>query len=73
MMITKLIVQIIFYGLMAILGTVSAVMVYVLLKYGKSKVLALVLSGFFIVIMISLYGAAVGNFQNLTFPEFLSW
>lgn len=69
-MIIKLAAQIIFYGLAAILAAYSVVMVYVLLRFGQSKILGLVLSGFYIMVIITLYAAAVGNFARLSFPEF---
>ena len=69
-MIIKLVAQIIFYGLAGILAVYSALMIYVLLRFGQSKILGLVLSGFYILMMFTLFAAAVGNFTQITFPEF---
>ncbi len=66
----KLIAQIIFYGLVGIFTLYSMMMVYILLRYGRSKVLGLVMSGLYLVLVITLYAAAVGNFIRIVFPEF---
>ena len=65
----KLLVQIIFYSLAGILALYSVVMIFVLLRYGRSKILGLVISGFYIIMVITIYAAAVGNFVRITFPE----
>ena len=69
-MIIKLLAQILFYGLAGILAAYSVVMVYALLRFGHSKILGLVLSGFYVIVIVTLYAAAVGNFARIAFPEF---
>lgn len=64
----KLAAEIIFYGLLGILGIYSVMMVYVLVRYGKSKILALAASAFYAIILTTLYGAALANFQAIKFP-----
>jgi len=44
-------------------------MVYVLLRYGKSKILSLAVSALFLIAIATLYAAAQANFNLLTFPE----
>lgn len=65
----KLAAEIIFYGLLGILGLYSVMMVYVLVRYGKSKILALVASAFYAIILTTLYGAALANFAAIRFPN----
>jgi len=55
--------------MMAAVALYSAVTVYVLLKFGKSKILAIVISLFYLVVMTSLYAAAVSNFEAIIFPN----
>ena len=62
-----LITQIIFYGLILVLGIFSLTMIYALLRFGKSKVLALVLVVLYTILMASLYTAAQIGFNNLPF------
>lgn len=62
--------KIIFYTLMGLLGTYSLLMIYVLLRFGRSKLLGIILSACFAVLMLSLYAAAVANFQQIPFPQF---
>lgn len=66
----KLLSVIIFYGLMLILGFLSTLMVYVLVRFGKSKILAILLSAFYLMIMTSLYAAALSNFNQLPLEQF---
>lgn len=68
-MIIKLIVQTGFYILLGIHGLYSLVMVYILLRYGKSKILGLVVSALYAIIVTTLYAAAMANFSQLTFPN----
>lgn len=68
-MVLKIIAAVIFYSLMVILGLYSVVMVYILLKFGKSKILGLILSAFYLLLMLSLYGAATANFSLLALPN----
>ncbi|OGE84362.1 MAG: hypothetical protein A2846_01915 [Candidatus Doudnabacteria bacterium RIFCSPHIGHO2_01_FULL_49_9] len=69
-MVLQKIAEIIFYGLAAVLGLYSMVMVYILLRFGLSKMLGLVLSSLYVLVIVTLYAAAVGNFLQLNFPEF---
>ena len=62
-----LITQIIFYGLILVLGIFSLTMIYALLRFGKSKVLALVLVVLYTILMAGLYTAAQIGFNNLPF------
>lgn len=69
-MIVKFIAQIIFYGLMLLFALFGFAMIFSLLKYGKSVVLGLAISAVFLIVMFSLFGAAVVNFNNINFPNF---
>lgn len=69
-MIIKLISEIIFWGLMLLFGLFGFAMIFSLLKYGKSLILGLAVSAVFLIIMFSLFGAAVVNFNNINFPNF---
>lgn len=73
MNLAQLAALVIFYGLMAILGLFSLVMIYVLLRFGKSTMLGLVVIGLYLVIMGSLYGLAIANFAALQFPNLSIW
>lgn len=66
----KLIFSILFSAAMILVALYSLTMIYVLLRYGKSKILGLVLSVFYIIIAGSLYAAAQANFDKIPFPEF---
>lgn len=68
-MLLKLISQVIFYGLSGILALYGAIMIYVLLRFGKSKLLGLVIAVFYILLMVSLYSAASVNFDSIIFPN----
>lgn len=65
----KLAAEIVFQGLMVILGLYSLMMVYVLMRYGKSKILGIVISVFYAIIITTLYGAALANFEAIHFPQ----
>ncbi|OGE77887.1 MAG: hypothetical protein A2751_02475 [Candidatus Doudnabacteria bacterium RIFCSPHIGHO2_01_FULL_46_14] len=69
-MIIKLIVQTVFYILLGIHAIYSLVMVYILLHYGKSKILSLTVCALYAIIMTTLYAAALANFSALSFPDF---
>jgi len=62
------IATLIFDAMMLIIAIYSLVSVYVLLRFGKSKILGICVSIFYLVIMTSLYAAAAANFGLLTFP-----
>lgn len=68
-MIIKLLAQILFFVLAGLVGLYSAIMVYVLIRFGRSKLLALAISIFFVIIMVILYSVAATNFDLLTFPN----
>ncbi len=68
-MIVKLLAQILFYGLMIILAFYSVLMVYVLLRFAKLKILALIISALYLILITSLYAAAVANFNQIPFPK----
>lgn len=68
-MIVKLLAQLLFYAVMILLGVMSALMIYILLRFGKSRILGLVLSAFYFLLMTSLFAAAVANFHNIPFPK----
>ena len=69
-MIIKLILEIIFYGLMLLFALFSFAMIFTLLKFGKSMTLGLAVSAVFLIIMFSLYATALANFNALSFPSF---
>ena len=69
MNLAELLATVIFYGLLGILGLFSLVMIYVLLRFGKSTMLGVVIIGLYLVIMGSLYGVAIANFAALQFPN----
>ena len=68
-MIIKLLAQILFFGLAGILAAYSVIMIYVLIRFGQSKLLGLVLSAFYAIVITTLFAAAAENFARLTFPE----
>lgn len=68
-MLLKLLAQIVFYALMGFLAVYSLTMVYVLLQFGKSKILGLIISAFYVIVMMSLYAAALNSFNQIPFLE----
>lgn len=66
----KLVIEVIFYGAMLFLGFYSIIMIYVLLRFGKSKILGLIISVFYLILITSLYAAALENFNNIPFSQF---
>lgn len=64
-----LISQFIFYTLLLILGVFSLAMIYVLLRFSKSKIYALGLIVLYFILMLSLYSAAQIEFNNLPFLQ----
>lgn len=66
----KLIFQILFYALMLLFAAYSIIMIYVLIRYGRSKILGLTLSTLYLIIILSLYTAAAINFNKLPLPQF---
>jgi hypothetical protein len=65
----KLIAQIIFFLLAAFIGLYSAIMIYVLIRFGQSRILGMIISIFYLIIIIGLYSAAVANFDLISFPN----
>ncbi|KKW23490.1 MAG: hypothetical protein UY65_C0002G0015 [Parcubacteria group bacterium GW2011_GWA2_51_12] len=68
-MIIKLLVYLIFYGLLLLLSVYSLVMIYVLFRYGKSKILGTILSAFYLLVILSLYAAAEANLSMIPIPQ----
>ena len=56
---------------MAVFALYSAVMIYSLLRFGKSKILGIVISIFYLVVMLSLFAAATANFADIAIPSYL--
>ena len=69
-MLIKFAAQAIFYLAMAALAVYSVLMMYALLRFGKSKILAMVLCAFYLILISTLYALASANFNQITFPEF---
>ena len=65
----KLIVYLLFYALILLLAVYSLIMVYILLRFGKSKILGAVLSAFYLLVMLSLYAAAEANLSRIPLPQ----
>lgn len=61
--------ELIFNGLLLILAIYSLVMIYVLLRFGKSKILGVVVSLLYLLLMLSLYAAANDNFNQVPFAK----
>lgn len=64
------IAKIFFYALMLLFAGYGAIMIYVLLRYAQSKILGFIVSGLFVVIMLSLFAAAYQNFFTIPFDRF---
>lgn len=65
----KVVGEILFYGLILLLAAYSIIMIFVLLRFGKSKILGLILAAFYLILMLSLYAAASVSFAQIPFPE----
>ncbi len=61
--------ELIFSGLLLILAIYSLIMIYVLLRFGKSKILGMVVSLLYLLLMLSLYAAANDNFNQIPFAK----
>ncbi|OGE82461.1 MAG: hypothetical protein A3B10_00085 [Candidatus Doudnabacteria bacterium RIFCSPLOWO2_01_FULL_44_21] len=61
------IVSLIFYLIMAGFVLYSLIALYALLRYGRSKILAIVVSLVYLTITAGLYVAAVNNLSNIKF------
>ena len=66
-MTTKFLFQILFFALMLLIALISLVIIYVLLRFGKSRTLGLTVSAFYVLIMVSLYAIAFANFSLIPF------
>jgi hypothetical protein len=67
-MLITILAKIIFFGLILILALYSVIMLYSLIRFGKSKVLGLVMSALYLLLMVSLYTAAQNGFNAILFP-----
>ena len=65
----KFLFQILFFALLLLVSFISLVIIYVLLRFGKSRTLGLTVSAFYILIMVSLYATAFANFSLIPFSE----
>ena len=63
----KFIAEIIFYLLMVIFALYSLEMIYALLRFSKSRMLGIILSAIYLIIIFSLYGAAAINLRMVRF------
>lgn len=62
--------KLVFYFLMSAITLYALISVYALIRFAQSKALALIVSALFLIIMLSLFGAAVGNFRQIPFEQF---
>lgn len=65
----KFLAALIFYGAMLMVAVLSFLMIYVLLRFGHSKSLGILVSSLYLFLMISLFAAALANFNAIAFPE----
>lgn len=61
--------ELLFYAVMLLLAIYSLIMIYTLLRFGQSKILGLIVTALYIVVAFGLFGAAVINFNHISFPE----
>ncbi|MBX4191733.1 MAG: hypothetical protein KW804_02965 [Candidatus Doudnabacteria bacterium] len=59
------VVAVIFYLIMAALMIYSLLALYALLNFGRSKILGAIISILYLIIIASLYAAAVGNLNQI--------
>jgi hypothetical protein len=59
------IVGIIFYLFMTVIIVYSLIAIYSLLSYGKSRILGLTVTILYLIILVSLYGAAISNLNQI--------
>ena len=57
----------VFYVVMAGFVLYSLIAIYALLKFGRSKILAIIVSLLYLIISACLYASAVGNLSNIKF------
>lgn len=60
-------IALVFYVLMAGFVLYSLIALYALLRFGRSKILAIIVSILYLIISASLYAAAVGNLGKIKF------
>ena len=61
------ILSIVFYLIMVGIVLYSLIAIYALLRYGRDRILAIIISLVYLIISASLYAAAVGNLNNIKF------
>jgi len=66
----KFICQILFYVVMGIFALYSFILIYALLRFGKSKILSLGVALFYFILITSLWSAALANFSQIPFELF---
>lgn len=64
----KLVAETVFSLLLLFLGAYSLLAIYVLLRYGQSRVLGLTITALYAILMLSLYAGAMANFNRIPFP-----
>lgn len=65
----RIIAQLIFHLMMLFFGIYSLVMVYVLIRFGESKTIGILITVLYFIVMGSLYAAATANFYHIPFPR----
>lgn len=65
----KIAAQLIFHLIMLFFGVYSLVMVYVLMRFGESKIVGALITVLYFIVMGSLYAAATANFYHIPFPR----
>ena len=64
---TSSIISIVFYLIMAAFVLYSLLAIYSLLRFGRSKILGLIISLLYLIISAGLYAAAVNNLNAIKF------
>jgi hypothetical protein len=59
-----------FYVVMGIFALYSFILIYALLRFGKSKILSLGVALFYFILITSLWSAALANFSQIPFELF---
>ena len=65
----KTLLELLFDLTMLVLAIYSLILVYILFRFGQSKALSLVVSALYVIIMASLYAAALQNFNAVPFSD----
>lgn len=60
--------QIVFYALTTLFAVYSFLLIYVLLRFGQSRILGFTLSALYVFALLVLYSTAQYYFSALTFP-----